>query len=193
MPSVRLTNFDREDIRDRALKAAFETRNVDLAHREHALAKEAYEAVIPADERAKAAKLPENWLRRDPCLGFNVAGATVRLETGGEGFPVPFAPKGTQKGSYDCHNRLGVIPAGDLADRIMSLMADKEMLKEERRKARSALQAMLASINTTSKLGETWPEGRPFFGHLEAARDKAAVPSVRVAEVNNLLGIPEAV
>ena len=55
MPSVRLTNFDREDIRDRALKAAFETRNVDLAHREHALAKEAYEAVIPADERAKAA------------------------------------------------------------------------------------------------------------------------------------------
>jgi len=192
MPSVRLTNFDRDEIRGKAITAAFAERMSALDAREHALAKEAYEFVIPAEEREAIAKVPAHWMRLDPCLGFNVAGASVKLQTGAGGYPVPYMPKGSQSGSWRCHDRLGTIPAGDLADRIMSLLGDKESLKAERSKAQAALQAMLASINTTGKLGETWPEGKPFFEHLEKARDGAAVPSVRVEEINSLLGLKTA-
>lgn len=178
----RLTNYTREAISSAAIKAAFTPRENDFSADEDALAREAYAAVYPADEVKKAMSLPENWLRRDPCLHFNVNGLRIKLCTTDNHLPVPYRAKSGEQGS---------IPEGDLAERITAHAMAKEALRDEKRSARIKLDAMLSSISTVKKLQEVWPEGAQFYAKF-AEKPAALPPAIRVEDVNAALGLESA-
>ncbi|WP_277022203.1 Nmad5 family putative nucleotide modification protein [Paracoccus hibiscisoli] len=162
MTYPRLTNMTREHIATQAVKNAFEPREAQLAKDEDALAREAYAAVFTADEIKKAVALPKNWLRRDSCLNFNVAGLRIELCTLENHMPVPYRSKNGDSG-YGCHRDQGSIMAGELADRITAHAVAKDALRQERRDTYRKLNSMLSSITTIKKLEEAWPEGKPFY------------------------------
>lgn len=186
----RLTNYTREAISNAAIKAAFTPRENDFSAAEDALAREAYAAVYPADEVKKAMALPDNWLRRDPCLHFNVNGLRIELCTTDNHLPVPYRAKSGDQG-YSCHRSQGSIPEGDLAERITAHAMAKEALRDEKRSARIKLDAMLGSISTVKKLQEVWPEGAQFYAKF-AEKPAALPPAIRVEDVNAALGLESA-
>lgn len=184
---TRLTNYTREAIAEAALKAAFEPKKQALLTAEDALAREAYAAVFTPDEVKKAKALPANWLRRDPCLHFNVNGLRIELCTIEQHLPVPYQSKSGERG-YGCHRQQGSISAGDLADRITAHAMAKEKLRDEKRDASNKLSAMLSSISTMNKLKETWPEGEQFYAQFMQVAAPLP-PAIRVDEINSALGL----
>jgi hypothetical protein len=180
--SYRLTNFDRDEIRNRALKASFDPRKAILDEAEDRLAREAYAVVFPAQLRKQVAALPEKWVQRDRCLRFNVGGMDARLEVlEPNGLPVPFC-------NY-CS------PLGSIADEILiaairSHMDTKETFKKDRVRASSSLHAMLSAITTLRSLADAWPDGYPFFSYLNKP-SPTRLPALCVSELNAMLGLPQ--
>lgn len=188
---MKLTNWHRDAIVREAVEKSFAQRFADRAQAEDVLAREAYGFVIPPHEQRLAAKLPENWLRRDACLRFNVEGQRIELDVLGGGLLVPYLPKGKEGGSpygYNC-NTLGAIPAGDLCDRIQAHALAGEKLKADRKAANSAVKAMVYSVTTIGKLREIWPEGEPFYGSIQS-NAPTTLPAIQAAKVNSMLGLP---
>lgn len=184
---MRLTNDVRDGIAYTAITQSFAARVAAFDAAEDALAREAYNSLFPAAEQKLVAKVPENWFRLDACLRFNVGGQRIDISVSGEGLPVPYKQRGTTGGGYHC-NQLGVIPLGDLCDRIQEHAAAKERFKEERRAAERAVKAMLNSVTTISKLKKVWPEGAPFYAQIEGAT-VVSLPAIRATEVNAMLGL----
>ncbi len=187
---AKLTNYMRETIANLAVAHTFDPRKAALDKAEDALAREAYASIYPEAELKKVNALPGNWFRPDACLRFNVGGLTIRLNVIGGGLPVPYRAKGEKQGGFHC-NQLGVIPHGDLCDRIQAHATACEKYKEERTAAAKACAVMLSRVTTTAKLSEAWPEGEQFFKKFHD-EPKAALPMVRVDEVNSLLGLAAA-
>ncbi|MDW9880507.1 hypothetical protein GOA90_25310 [Sinorhizobium meliloti] len=186
----KLTNYMRESIAGRAVSHAFDPKKEALAKAEDALAREAYAFTFPKAETDLIATVPENWFRRDPCLLFNVGGQSIVLNVAGAGLPVPYRSKHSDNGSYRC-NTVGVIPHGDLCDRIQKHAQAVEKYKEQRREAKRQVEAMLGSVTTTGKLKEVWPEGEQFYSKYDDVKPPS-LPAVRAAEVNAILGLGEA-
>lgn len=184
---ARLTNLDRDTITAAAVAAAFKPRKEALDKAEDALAREAYATLFTKAELAAVAKLPENWLRFDSCLKFNVGGQRITLNATG-GLPVPYKPKGSSDGGYYCHT-IGTIEFGDLCDRIQAHAIAVESLKAERAAAARAVKALVYSVSTTNKFKEVWPEGEAFFSNLTPTT-AANLPAIQVQHVNELLGLP---
>lgn len=183
---TRLTNDLRAIIRDTAVRASFAERNAELARIENALAKEAYEATFGPEIRALVAQVPGAWFRKDACLNFNVGGLRIGLEVSGEGYPVPYQTAGGH--GYHCHEEIGVIPAGDLCDRIQAHAKAKEDQRDKSKAAYRGLDALLSSVSSVKKLKEVWPEGEPFYGRF--LDEKApSLPAIRFAEINQALGL----
>lgn len=188
--SVKLTNFSREAIAKRAVEHSFAAREEAMASESDALAREAYDTLFPLAEQKLVAKIPENWVRLDQCLQFNVGGQAIRLDVKGPGLPVPYKSKTGDSLGYGC-NRLGVIEPGDLCDRIQAHALAKHKLTEEKRAALRATQSMLEAVTTVGKLAEVWPEGKDFYIQY-VDRPAPQLPAVRVQEINQLLGLAEA-
>jgi len=184
---AKLTKYSREAIARRAVAHAFDPRQAELAKTEGALAREAYSTLFPSTELALVAAVPSNWVRLDACLQFNVGGQSIRLNVEGEGLPVPYRMKGSEYGSYGCH-QLGVIEHGDLCDRIQAHAQLVDAVKNERRAALRATENMLEAVTTTGKLKEVWPQGEQFYAEYDD-RPAVSLPAVRVDEINALLGL----
>lgn len=182
--AVRLTNDLRQIIVNKAIAHAFDPKLSKLKESEDALGREAYAAVFTKAETDKVALVPENWIRRDKCLQFNVGGLHIRLELQGDGLPVPYRI-GDYAG-YSCKT-LGVIEAGDLCDRIRAHASACEQHRNDRRTAAKAVEGMLAKVSTLKKLREVWPEGERFYAQYEKAKE--ALPTIRVDEINAALGL----
>jgi hypothetical protein len=182
---TKLTKYTRECIAKAATAFAFDAKQAALQIEQSELAALAHAAVFDAKELAAVAKTPDNWIRRDTCLRFNVAGVTAVLCAQGEGFPVPY--RIGDHAAYGC-KRLGTIEAGELADRILAYMKAEEETRTARAIAYRQVLQMLNGVTSIKRLEETWPEGAPFY---EKYRNKPAaqVPAVRVDEINALLGI----
>ena len=184
---TRLTKDLRQTIANNAVAHAFEPKLEALKAAEDALAREAYAFVIPAEEVAAAADMPDNWFRLDACLRFNVGGYTIRLQMSGDGLPVPYRAKNEEYGGYHCGN-LGTIPPGDLCDRIRAHADATEAYKAERKTAYRATLGLLEGVSTLKRLHEVWPAGEQFYKRYEDS-PAASLPAVRVDEVNTMLGI----
>lgn len=182
---TKLNNAIRKIIALRAIEAAFGPRKDVLLKTEDALAREAYTFLIPPTEIKAVAKVPENWFRRDRCLRFNVGGQTLLLNLLGEGLPTPY--QNSNSSGYGCHV-LGVIPHGDLCDRIQAHAQALLRLTEERRQAHNQLSAMLGSITTLGKLKAAWPEGAEFYAEFDNKKS-SNLPAIRFGEINKMLGI----
>lgn len=190
-PNVKLTKIMREAIARRAINASFDPKAQALAQEEDRLAREAYEACYTADEREQADAIPKYWLRRDPCLNFNVGGFRIRLCTITDHLPVPYQAKGDGYGGYSCHPSHGTITEGDLHDRIRAHAVAGEALKQSRVETERRLLAMLSSVGSLKKLREVWPEGEAFYSQYEV-KPVALPPAIRMDEINAALGLPVA-
>lgn len=186
----KLTKYSRERIADRAVAHAFDPRQNTEAEAEDALAREAYATLFSKTELKAAEALPANWLRKDKCLRFNVGSQDITLKVLDEGLLVPYRPKDSESGGYYCH-RLGVIPHGELADRIQAHAREVDNTKNDRNAAYRSIAAMLDAVTTTGKLKEVWPEGAQFYADFED-RPTPSLPAVRVDEINALLGLSAA-
>lgn len=189
MGSTKLTNFARTCIARRAVEESFGVRKAALEAEADALGREAYDLLYPTTERKLVEKLPSNWVRRDACLRFNVGGHDIVLNLIGEGVPVPYRAKGGDSG-YGC-NRLGVIEPGDLCDRIQAHAITVEKYRDDRRAAERATRQMLDAVTTTGKLKEVWPEGEPFYADYQD-KPVSSLPTVRIQEINQMLGLQAA-
>ncbi len=183
---ARLTNYIRESIARSAINHAFDPKKEALSVTEDALACVAYAFVFSKKETDLVGKVPEYWFRLDSCLRFNVGGQSITLKLK-KGLPVPYGTKNGSDSGYHCHN-LGVIPHGDLCDRIQAHAQALEAYKEQRRGAERQVKAMLDAVTTTGKLKEVWPEGEQFYSVYD---DVAApkLPALRVDEINAMLGL----
>lgn len=183
----RITNLERDAIIEAATEFAFNKRDKELKSNENKLAHELYNTVIPLKERKTAAELPEHWFRLDTCLRFNVAGMDVKLNC--VGVRVPHSPKNRdQQSSYGC-NRLGVIAAGPLADKVRAYLDSIEQSKTIKTQTRSKLKALLYSVTTTKKLQEIWPEGEQFYKSFLGDKPTYNLPALQLSELNAALGI----
>jgi hypothetical protein len=180
--SIRLTNYDRDAVIAAALEASFKDRSAALKAAADKLGRRCYEVVFSAPLRKSAAAMPAGWLSLDTCLRFNVAGMDVRLSLLGEGLPVPHRASGY------CE-RLGAITDEDTVAAIRAHQKATEDLKDEQRKARSSLKALLYSVSTLKALRELWPEGEPFFVGLDSKSGAPGLPAPQITELNALLGI----
>jgi hypothetical protein len=181
---MRLTQEMRSDILKKAMgdtNKAFQKRIDDLRKREHSAAMKCYNSIFAPALRAKVNALPDEWLRIDDCLRFNVNGMDIRL-TVKERVRVPSK-------EYHCH-RLGVI-TGELADEVMSVMQDKQKMEEEHRQISAKLSALLDNCYSIKVLEATWPEGKPFYDYLVKAskEQKAGLPAVLISDINSALGL----
>jgi hypothetical protein len=177
----------RRDILARAMgdtNKAFQKQVDDIKKRENVIALRCYNTVFSAADRAKANSLPQEWLRDDDCLRFNVNGMHISLDIK-EPLRVP------PREGY-CH-QLGVI-TGDLADQVMEVVNAKEKMREDHAQIRAKLDALLDSCTTTRLLETTWPEGKPFYGYLIDAEkeEKAGLPAVLISDINKALHLDEA-
>lgn len=181
MASVKLTNWDRDNIVRAAGKGAFAARRLAHEAAGEALAFEAYAFIVTPAEQKAIAKLPARWWKRDKCLRFNVEGQRITLNVPEPGVLVP-----PSSGGY-CET-LGAITEGDLCSRIQAHAQAGEALKAEQKDAEAKVKALVYSVTTTAKLREVWPEGEAFYDGIES-RSPSSLPMVRVAEVNAALGI----
>ncbi|SFJ68625.1 Nmad5 family putative nucleotide modification protein [Methylobacterium brachiatum] len=182
IPSVRLTNQDRDNVVKAAIQASFTDRHRALKVEEDRLARRCYDAVFSEKVRKAVAVIPAGWLRADTCLRFNVGGMNIRLDVAGEGLRVPSQ-------QWNCE-RLGNVADESLIAEVQAFLQARDGLKAEREKAQQSLKALLYSVTTLRALRDLWPEGEPFFRGLASKTGAPGLPAPQIAELNAMLGLP---
>jgi hypothetical protein len=175
---TRLTQTTREQIVNKATKAAFDPRVEALQKREAKLGIECYNAVFPKKVRDILSQVPEGWLRTCDCLRFNAGGWNVNLCVGKQ-MPTPATSHCSMLGNID----------GELGEKVQAHSQEKRKLDEERYAAKTKLQGFLEGFNTFKQLREAWPEGEKFFKEFDAERISPNVPAVVTKEINDMLGL----
>ena len=178
---TRLTNDMREAIAHAAVWHKFDPLKKKLDDMEDTLAREAYAAIIPADELKALEGVPPRWLNHNSSVTVSAGGYNIQLSLKeGTQLPVP------RNGAF----RLGALPHGDLCDRARAHANAQETLRNERRNAFYATQTLLASVTTFKALRAAWPDGETFYKKFEGAVPASTLPAVQVAKVNEMLGLP---
>jgi len=182
---MRLTNDYRESILSNAMgdsNKAFKKQAAELQKEEDKLATKCYKAIYPIDIIRKANALPDNWLRVDTCLRFNVNGMDIRL----------YSAKGHRVPNANGCKPLGVI-TGELADEVTAFANKKQDIDKSYRELRHKISAMLNSVSTVKSLQTVWPDGKPFYEFLlKPVGEKTGLPSVLISEINSALQIGKA-
>lgn len=174
----RITEDTRKRIAVAAINHKYAPINEAVKAEEAALALECHRAVYPAAELAIIATLPKDWIRSCKCLRFNAGGWTVELCASEE--------QPTHASSY-C-TTLGTI-TGELADRVQAFAQRKKTMKQEHDEALRQMLGFLESFKSFKQLRDAWPEGVEFYKQYDVTRPAAGVPAVRVAAINEMLGI----
>lgn len=175
---TRMTKDLRESIARKAVETQFKPRHDALKVEEHKLGMEMYNATFPADIQKQLKKIPDGWLRMDGCLRFNCGGYDLRF-TVSPAVPVPY--------STHCA-RLAAV-TGDLAERGQAHANALKDFREQYEAAYRALLRMLESVGSVKALQKAWPDGIEFYKNYLTAAPGAAVPALRVEEVNKMLGL----
>lgn len=181
--SIRLTNYDRDNVAGAAIAASFKDREATIASEGDRLGRLCYETVFTAAERKAAKAMPKGWLRLDACLHFNVGGMSIRFDLLDDGVPVPATNRGY------CSSRLGSISDPDVVGAVTKHASDVETLKKDREKARSSLKGLLYSVTTLKALRDIWPEGELFFVGLTSKAGAPGLPAPQITELNAMLGL----
>jgi len=176
----KISKDTKEKIARRAATKFAEKAKVKLAKEEEKLALQCYNYIYSKKDRDIVANVPGDWLRKCDCLKFNANGWTVTLKA-----KEPLATKQT-----DYCKPLGVIEAGELADKVQAHAQAKKKADEELSSIYHKILSMLLGIGTWKKLQETWKEGAEFYKDLIPVENSGAnVPAVLVADINKALGL----
>lgn len=174
--SKRLTQYMRDKIARRAVEAAFEAPMKALAQDEDALARDAWNEIVPPAERDALATTPTRFLSRERGLALKHEGMCFLLTFAGEPPPAP-----QDKKRYEVSRAI--------FERAQALDARRRQVKEAHDRARAAVEALVGSATTLRKLCEVWPEGEPFYADIEPPTPQ--LPAVDARSVNAMLGLAE--
>lgn len=175
---TRLTEDTKKRIARNAITHKYQPLAEAMKGEEAALALRCYQAVYPASQLAIVATLPPEWFTRCKCLKFNANGWSVTL-CAAEDMPTHSAN----------HCRpLGTV-TGELAEQVQDYSQRKKKIQEEERSATYEMEGFLNSFKTIKQLRDAWPEGEAFYAQYDVSRPAGGVPAVRVAAINELLGI----
>ncbi len=178
---MRLTNELRDTIIRSMIIQVTERDCKHIKRQEHLIGMAAYAKVYSKADRDAAAALPDGWVKTDGCLRFNIAGMDMRFNVD---TPVPVKSAGS---SY-CH-RLGDIADEKIKTKALALHGMKDDLRTRGAKIEAQAKSVLYSVSTYKQLEETWPEGKKFYSQFKPRKPEAALPAVRVASLNETLGI----
>lgn len=176
---ARLTDMIRKQICEKAIKHAMTAVMEELAAREKVLASKAYDEIVPEKLRKALANVPPGWVEHSKVVTINANGWQAKLNIGRE---VPVQ----QNHKYG--NALGS-PSPETADEIQKLVQDKQSASETGSEMHAKMKSFLATFNTFNQLRDRWPDGKEFYEEFDTD-NKPALPSVRVAEINSMLGLP---
>lgn len=177
----KLSKEVKEKIARRAASKFGEKTKIKLLKEEEKLAIQCYNHVYSKKERDIVANVPDGWLRKCKCLKFNVNGWTVTL-TAREDVAVRY-------NEYHNCKPLGVVEAGDLADKVQAHATAKKKADEDLSAFYHKILSMLLGISTWKKLQEIWSEGEEFYKDLVPVVSDGNVPVVLVADINKALGL----
>lgn len=182
--TTRLTNSIRDEIVKTALEQRFKKDEAAYQKARTALADALYKHEFGAAERT-AKRLPEGWL-----VQYN----TIDIEHPDFGY-WRSGVDGTLKLSRSrlmpaCHSRRKVKldKNHSLFDQATKLAEQDVSLATAKSELRTKLRSLVYTFNTTTKLFETWPEGKKFLPKNATVPSLALVPVKLASEVNELLG-----
>lgn len=177
----RLTDLVRRQIASAAVNKAMKADEEALKRRTEELAEKAYAEIVPEKLRKLLHDVPPGWVEKSNYIRVNANGWQVDLKfAGGKQVAV------TQ--THRCHHALGSTTP-ETADEIQKLAQDLQSTKEARESMTEKMKAFLSSFNTFGQLRDRWPDGKEFYEEFDD-QDRPSLPSVRVAEINSMLGLP---
>lgn len=199
---MRLTNGIKDTIINNAVKKAGITaehesirqRRADWAEAVRIKAcggEDGIKALDAADKAIEAAlsTLPDslrsgkNSLRRDDDIGVNVAGLSYRAKFNG------FGDWGGEYVYKNTPSHVTLLADDPLVAQFHEIENDQRELNDKRDNIIANLRAVLGTVTTDKALVKRWPEAVEL---LPAASDvaKAMLPSVPVADLNKMIGLP---
>lgn len=181
MASVKLTDYMRSEIVNRAVKHAFEKREAKLAGAadklavrvmRHALGTKLYNAMMD---------LPEAWFPTAGTTRVSVCGAVEEFKH--SKIRVPYSKHGYSVVA-------DAVERGDpLAEAIETQVAAVGALRADREALTAKIKGILNTVTTTGRLLEVWPEVEPFLPAIAAPVDRT-VPAVLITAINEEIGLP---
>ena len=186
---MRLNLMMKQEIVEKAMKAAFEKREKDLLKEEQALAKACWMKNFGPAKLKHARALGEPFARenRDNYGAHQPDGVRISWAIGGHYVPLRTQmPIPTHPGQ-DKHWRIN---DEKLIERCRAWQSASEDLKKEKEKIYGTLTGMLQHITTYPSLEKNWPAGKKFYEHLPKKYPfRHQGPAVLIDELNAALGI----
>lgn len=186
---MRLTKEIKSQIEYQAFLKSFRPREEALCLRDHKLADEAYNAILPAHVRTAIDVLERfegvkaGWFRRVTVTKYNVGGYTVAL-----------AHEKSVVVPHNLYETLGTFALegkhGKLAQKLRDLANDWETFRREKKQAAYTLQVLMKQTTTTEGLFKLWPEGKKFYATPPLTPTmRISVPAVQMESLNKVLGL----
>lgn len=198
---MRLNNTMKDQVIKKALAHAFDKREADLLHEEHALAKACFVHAFGSQAIQMLKKLGEpfayanvngygNVEPEGTVTPWFISGQHVQLRL----VDIPVPRRFGERFAYDHGKKnpfsITMDKNAKLVERVREWQDAVVKLTEERNKVKSTLGAMLQGISTYKSLEKNWPEGKPFYKHLPKEFPfRHQVPATLVSELNKALGI----
>ena len=181
--SVRLTEDMRNDITRALVNNSLGKR--DEAHKltEFKLAARIYNSVFSAADRKKMEALPEGWLPKESFIDTRLGGQFHRYH-----FSTP------DKSGKREHRRFTsktlredfvIEVRSDLGTAMAAHRDEGEAIRVARNELKAKAAGVLASVTTTARLAEVWPEVVPFIPKYVPRQ----LPAVRRDELNAAFGL----
>lgn len=181
--SVRLTEDMRRDITKALLDHKLAKREEAHKASEFKLALRIYNSVFSAADRKKMAALPDGWLGVETYIDTRVGGQFHRFFFG---FPDKTGNRPTQR--FLSRNRredFVIEVRSDVGLAIAAYRDEAEAINAARTELKAKASGVLASVTTTSRLAEVWPEVVAFIPKYVPRQ----LPAVRRDELNAAFGL----
>ena len=180
--SVRLTKDMTDDITRALIKHKLEKREAELTKLGYRLALRIYQNQFSAADRRKMDALPDGWLPEIDSVHVKVGGDYRTFCFGPEDdkgrSPRKRAPANRDRTfMYEVRSEIGA--------EVREYITEADAIKEARNELKAKAAGVLASVTTTARLAEVWPEVVPFIPKYVPRQ----LPAVRRDELNAAFGL----
>ena len=185
-----LTNALRVQIREAALRHAFEPREAEWQARLNAFGASLYDLKYGQVEAA-ARRLPPGWVEYSHSIEFRATGwaSYRRYDWTTQYEPVSSAKLSVARPFPYQEGSIAIKEDHPLYGEMESLRVEWHAIRAAKLELRDQLTALLASFKTIEKLIAEWPEGSAFLPKDAPKPVQAVVPHDLTAKINRMLGI----
>ncbi len=203
MASIKLNTWSRAGLLTKLLTHRFRDEIAALQQARAEFAERLYQAIYSETERRKMNALPKGWLPNVSELKFQSAGVVAKVDLGGCIYSTeirsiaerrePVERRVTFAAHQGHYNHVSIALEADhpLSIEWAKLEAARGDLEQAIAVAKAQANSVLASVTTTGRLKEVWPESAPFVADIEGEPIKLP-PALPIASLNSLFALPVA-